>query len=121
MSDVRSWTASCAGAMPAFIAVPQGDTKTPAVVVMHERYGFVRHTRDLAERFARDGFVAIAPDFYFKHPDQEALHRGDVGCDMTDPEAILLSIDAVVPAAQEYGDGGPTRYIRSWRGRLIKC
>ena len=30
----------------------------------------------------------IAPDFFHKHPDQAALHRGDVGYDVTDPEAV---------------------------------
>jgi carboxymethylenebutenolidase len=85
--------------MPAFVAMPGGTTKAPAVIVVHERYGFVKHTRDLAERFARDGFVAIAPDLYFRHPDQEALHRGDVGCDVSDPDA-LIALGAVIDALQ---------------------
>ena len=67
---------------------------------MHERYGLVPHTRDLAERFARDGFVCIAPDFFHKHPDQAALHRGDVGYDMTDPEAVGLSHAAIAGLAR---------------------
>ena len=58
---------------------------------MHERYGLVKHTCDLAERLARDGFVCIAPDFFHKHPDQEALHRGDVGYPLKDTEAVELS------------------------------
>jgi carboxymethylenebutenolidase len=56
--------------------MPAGGSKVPAIVLMHERYGLVKHTCDLAERLARDGFVCIAPDFYYKHPDQDALHRG---------------------------------------------
>jgi len=97
MSGIRTWTTTCGGEMPAFVAAPANNTPAPAVIVMHERYGFVRHTRELAERFARDGFVAIAPDFYFRHPDQEALHRGDVGCDMSDPEAVAR-LDAAIEA-----------------------
>jgi carboxymethylenebutenolidase len=78
----------CAGGLPAFLAVPAGgDQKIPAVVLMHERYGLAQHTLDLAARFARDGFVCIAPDFYFKHPDQDALHRGDVGYPIKDTES----------------------------------
>ena len=56
-------------------ALPATATKVPAVVLMHERYGLVQHTKDLATRFARDGLVCIAPDFFHKHPDQTALHR----------------------------------------------
>ena len=98
MTGIRSWTMTCDGGMPAFVALPDGAAKTGAVIVVHERYGLVRHTCDLAERFARDAFVAIAPDLYFKHPDQEALHRGDAHCDIGDPEALTalgLAIDAL--------------------------
>jgi carboxymethylenebutenolidase len=87
MTDLRSQTVTCTGGMPAYVALPDTGGPHPCIVLMHERYGFVGHTRDLADRFARDGFVCIAPDFYFQHPDQDSLHRGDVGCDMTDPEA----------------------------------
>jgi carboxymethylenebutenolidase len=97
MPGIRTSTINCADAMPAFLAVPEGAAQTPAVIVVHERYGLVRHTCELAERFARDGFVAIAPDLYFRHPDQEALHRGDAGCDVSDPDA-LIALDAAIDA-----------------------
>jgi carboxymethylenebutenolidase len=87
LPDIATRTVTCRGALPAFLAVPASDRPLPAIVLMHERYGLVQHTRDLAARFARDGYVCIAPDFFHKHPDQAALHRGDVGCDLTDPEA----------------------------------
>lgn len=76
-----------------------GKGKDPAIVLMHERYGLVKHTCDLAERFARDGFVCIAPDFFYKHPDQDALHRGDVGYTLTDGEAIEHLDSAVAEVA----------------------
>jgi carboxymethylenebutenolidase len=88
MSDIATSTVPCTGGLPAFLALPASKTKVPAVVLMHERYGLVQHTKDLAARFARDGFACIAPDFFYKHPDQAALQRGDVGYDMTDPEAV---------------------------------
>lgn len=78
----------CAGALPAFLALPASTQRGPAIVLMHERYGLVQHTRDLAQRLAREGFACIAPDFFHRHDDQEALHRGDIGYEMTDPEAI---------------------------------
>jgi carboxymethylenebutenolidase len=88
MSDIATKTLRCGGGLPAFLAVPVTDGRLPAIVLMHERYGLVQHARDLATRFARDGFICIAPDFFHKHPDQAALHRGDVGYDMTDPESV---------------------------------
>jgi dienelactone hydrolase len=114
MTGIRSWMTTCGGDMPAFVAVPDHAAKAPAVIVVHERYGFVRHTRDLAERFARDGLVAVAPDLYFKHPDQEAVHRGDEICDITDPDASVAlgaAIDALkaIPQRRWSGTARPSR------------
>jgi carboxymethylenebutenolidase len=90
----------CAGGLPAFLALPGGSAKVPAIVLMHERYGLVKHTCDLAEQFARDGFLCIAPDFFYKYPDQEALHRGDVGYAFKDAESNELIGSAVSELAK---------------------
>jgi carboxymethylenebutenolidase len=95
MSEIMSKTIRCAGGLPAFLAMPVGAAKVPAIVLMHERYGLVKHTCDLAERLARDGFVAIAPDFFHRHPDQDALHRGDAAYPFKDDEAVE-HIDAAI-------------------------
>jgi len=78
----------CDNGMPAFVARPASPGPHPVYVLMHERYGLVRHTRDLAMRCARDGFFAMAPDFFFRHPDRQALNAGTSRYDLTDPEAV---------------------------------
>jgi len=99
--NVETKNVRCAGGMPAFLTMPTGGgrQKIPAIVLMHERYGLVKHTCDLAERFARDGFVCLAPDFFYKHPDQDALHRGDAGYALKDGEAIEYLDSAVAELA----------------------
>ena len=88
MADIKTKSVTCESGLPAFVAVPNSLTvPAPAIVGMHERYGFVPHTQDLAERFAREGFVCVAPDCFFRHPDQDALHAGDARYDITDDEA----------------------------------
>ncbi len=89
MSDgLKTEDILCPGGMPAFLAVPrEAEGRLPVVVLMHERYGLVQHTRDLAMRCARDGFLAIAPDFFFKHPDKAALNKGDSRYDLGDVES----------------------------------
>lgn len=42
-------------------AVPQGDVKG-GLIVIHEIWGLVDHIKDVADRFAREGYVAYAPD-----------------------------------------------------------
>ena len=104
---VRARSIMC-GDMPAFLAVPEGAASAPAVIVIHERYGLVQHIRDLARRFAADGFVAIAPDLYFRHPDQAALHRGDAGCDISDPDAVQV-LESVFDALAQEHSADPAR------------
>jgi len=59
--------------------VPDGDGRRGAVVILHERYGLVQHTLDLAAKLAADGHVAIAPDLFGDWAgDKDALRRGDV-------------------------------------------
>ena len=103
MTQIETKEIKCGNGMPAFLAKPAGAGRRPVVVLMHERYGLVKHTRDLAERCARDGFAVLAPNFFFRHPDQTKLNCGDSRYDMSDPEA-LENIDAAVKAmAQEDG------------------
>jgi carboxymethylenebutenolidase len=78
----------CDGGMPAFMAAPKAVGQYPVVVLMHERYGLVAHAKDLARRCAADGYIVIAPNFFFRHPDQKALNAGDARYDMTDPESV---------------------------------
>jgi hypothetical protein len=54
---ISSEMIECPGGMPAFLARPEGAVRSPAVILMHERYGLVQHAKDLAERCARDGYV----------------------------------------------------------------
>jgi carboxymethylenebutenolidase len=46
------------------LALPAGEGKAPAVVVLQEYWGVNDHIKSLVERFAAEGFVAIAPDIY---------------------------------------------------------
>jgi carboxymethylenebutenolidase len=92
-------TITCPGGLPAFVAVPKSPERAPVIVLLHERYGLVEHTRDLARRHAREGYVCIAADYFYKHPDQAALHAGDVSCDMTDVEALAFMEDSIAALA----------------------
>jgi carboxymethylenebutenolidase len=80
----------CGNGMPAFVAYPAGGGRVPVVILMHERYGLVQHTRDQAVRCARDGYAVLAPNFFFRHPDQAALNAGNSRYDLTDPESVEL-------------------------------
>src|SRR5215210_5940331 len=51
------------GTAPGYLAVPE-DGKGPGVVVLQEWWGLEDHIEDICDRFAREGFLALAPDLY---------------------------------------------------------
>ncbi len=48
----------------AFVARPASVGKAPAVIIVHEWWGLNPHIEDVAQRFAREGFIAVAADLY---------------------------------------------------------
>lgn len=67
MTTVASETAqfvSDQATIKAFLAHPTQRPPAPAVVIIHEWWGLNDHIKDLARRFAGEGYVALAPDLY---------------------------------------------------------
>ncbi len=54
------------GNMGGYLARPEGDEILPGVVVFMEIFGINSHIRDVAERLAGEGFVVLAPDYFFR-------------------------------------------------------
>jgi len=72
----------------AYVARPAGTGRTwPAIVVIHEIFGPNDHIRDVTRRFAREGYVAIAPN----------LFSGEMGEVLT-PANIALAMQSFAQA-----------------------
>jgi len=52
-----------AGPVAGYLARPVKAGKYPAIIVIHENAGLSDHIRDIARRLAKEGYVALAPDF----------------------------------------------------------
>lgn len=50
--------------MHAHLVVPESTGRTPAIIVVQEWWGLNDHMKDVARRYAGEGYVAIAPDLY---------------------------------------------------------
>ena len=62
MGEMVSFSSN-GGTAEGYLAVP--DTGAgPAVIVIQELWGLVGHVTDVVDRFAGEGFVALAPDLY---------------------------------------------------------
>jgi carboxymethylenebutenolidase len=85
-----------------YLAVPESGSG-PGVVVIQEWWGLVPHITDLCDRFAAEGFVALAPDLYHgestTEPDEAgklmmALNLDQAGKDMGGAVAFLRGHEA---------------------------
>ncbi|MCI0372117.1 MAG: dienelactone hydrolase family protein [candidate division NC10 bacterium] len=50
--------------IPVYEARPAGAGRHPVIIVIHEIFGVHEHIRDVARRFAREGYVALAPELF---------------------------------------------------------
>ena len=92
MSESIRFGGDCEGRL----YLPADTARAGAVVILHERYGLVQHTLDLARRLARDGYVALAPDLFSRWKgDRAALARGEARAALPDAEVAGV-IDAAI-------------------------
>ena len=88
--------------LPAYVARPAGSGRHAAIVVASEIFGVHAYIKDVCRRLARLGYVAIAPDFFYRS-----------GADlpaMTD----MAAIRAVVTQASEAQVDGDVRAATAW-------
>lgn len=61
-----------------YLARPAAEGVYPAVMVCHENRGLNDHIRDMARRFAKVGYVAVAPDLMAREGGTANLDRDEV-------------------------------------------
>jgi carboxymethylenebutenolidase len=81
--------------MPAYRAAPAGKTQAPVVLVISEIFGVHEYIADVARRFAKAGYFAIAPDLFVRHGDPQSY--GEIA-------KLQAEIISKVPDAQVMGD-----------------
>lgn len=81
--------------VPVYRAQPQGKTNLPVVLVVSEIFGVQEYIADVARRFAKQGYLALAPELFVRQGNPAAMG--------TIPE-IQKEIIAKVPDAQVMDD-----------------
>ena len=64
-SKTVSVTAADGGVFNAYLALPEGG-RGPALVLLQEIFGVNRYLREVADRYAEEGYVTIAPDLFWR-------------------------------------------------------
>ena len=83
------------GEMVAYRAMPATGGDFPVILVVSEIFGAHEHIRDVARRFARLGYFAVAPELFARQGDAKA---------QTDVQTLIRDIVAKTPDAQVMAD-----------------
>ena len=110
--------------MPAYRAQPAGKTHLPVVLVVSEVFGVHEHIADMARRFAKQGYLAIAPELFVRQGDAKApVEISKLLSEIIDKvpdEQVMRDLDASVAWAR--GNGGDTSRLGitgfCWGGRI---
>jgi carboxymethylenebutenolidase len=111
------------GEISGYRAQPKSGGSFPVVLVACEIFGLQEHIKDICRRFAGEGYLAIAPDFFCRQGDVSKLEDFDAIIKIISkvPDAQVMSdLDAAVEwAAKNKGDAkklGVTGFC--WGGRV---
>ena len=83
------------GDLPAYYARPAKGDGFPVVLVIEEIFGVHEHIKDLCRRLAKDGYLAVAAEYYAR--------IGDLS-KMTDTPTIFKEVISKAPDAQMMSD-----------------
>jgi len=81
--------------IPAYRAMPDKGGPFPVVLVVQEIFGVHEHIKDMCRRFAKQGYLAIAPELYAR--------QGDVS-GLKDIQEIISKVVSKVPDKQVMSD-----------------
>ena len=92
--------------MPAYHARPKNaQGALPIVIVIQEIFGVHEHIRDICRRLALEGYLAVAPELYFRQGDPN---------DYNDIPGLFSNLVTKVPDAQVLAD---LDHVANWAAR----
>ncbi len=114
------------GQIPAYRAMPATGGPLPVVLVVQEIFGVHEHIKDICRRFAKLGYLAVAPQLYARQGDvsqipdvQEIFAR--VVSKVPDAQ-VMADLDRAVDWAEKSGKGDVNRLGITgfcWGGRIV--
>lgn len=110
--------------MPVYRAQPEGKGKLPVVLVISEIFGVHEHIADVCRRFAKLGYLAIAPELFARQGDPSSygtIQELQANVIQKVPDAqVMGDLDACVAWAANHGGDVDRLAITGfcWGGRI---
>jgi len=113
------------GEIPAYRAMPATGTGFPVVLVVQEIFGVHEHIQDVCRRFAKLGYLAIAPELFARQGDVSQLESIDEIRQIVNrvpDEQVMADLDDTIAWAESTGKAdiqrlGITGFC--WGGRIV--
>ncbi len=98
------------GTAEGYLAVPEAG-EGPAVIVIQEWWGLVGHITAVADRFAAEGFMALAPD----------LFHGDQTSEPDEAQKLMMGLEIDRAGRDSAGAASHLMGLAANSGRAIGC
>lgn len=112
------------GELPVYYARPAAGDRSPVILVVQEIFGVHEHIRDVCRRLAHAGYLAIAPELFFRQGDPTKLENvadilTAIVSKVTDAQ-VMTDLDACVDWAATRGGDAARLAITGfcWGGRI---
>ena len=110
--------------MPAYRSAPKGKTNLPVVLVISEIFGVHEYIADVTRRFAKAGYLAIAPELFVRQGDPStygeiAKLQAEIISKVPDAQ-VMADLDATLQWASKNGGNANRAAITGfcWGGRI---
>lgn len=112
------------GTIPAYQAMPASGGPFPVVLVIQEIFGVHEHIQDICRRFAKLGYLAIAPELFARQGDVSQLSIDQIRPIVAKvPDTQVFSdLDATVTWVRQTGKGNTDKLSITgfcWGGRVV--
>src|SRR5918911_1377951 len=112
------------GEMPAYRAMPAKGKNFPVALVVQEIFGVHEHIKDICRRFAKLGYLAVAPSLYNRQGDTTQLKMEDIMpvVAKVPDEQVMADLDSTVAFARATGKSSGKRVGITgfcWGGRIV--
>ncbi|MFC0251352.1 dienelactone hydrolase family protein [Massilia consociata] len=109
--------------VPVYRAQPKDRTNLPVILVISEIFGVHEHIKDVVRRFAKAGYLAVAPDLFVRQGDATRTPMPELMTNIVakTPDAqVMLDLDTIVKWTKQRGGNTDKLGITGfcWGGRI---
>ncbi len=98
------WVGPILGGTVAYVAEPETTSESKkAIILLHEWWGLTDNIKEIADAYAEEGFIAIAPDLYHLKTTKDPERAKKLMENLSSEDAVKMVTDTVTAARDKFG------------------